>query len=677
MTAVKSGLDEVAELLLGPLLKAKPPPDGWRLLEHDFEQGACVSLERRGAVVLVELEPRDDGRPCFAKTARFNVLARYRFSSAALDASARAAVGQLVKLLELREAELSSGRPPEQARPEVREVEVTRVLKREGRDQYYLNPYAGCLIGCPYCYVAARSDLSRGLEGLPKRPWGRYADVKVNAAAVLREEVKRLPPGWVRMSPILTDPYQPLERKYRITRQCLEVLLEAGFRPMILTRARLIEEDLPLLARFDEAMVGISTPTDDDAVRARFEPLADPIEDRLAALRAAHGAGLFTFAVVQPTLPMNPKRLVELLAPHVRAVRIDRMHELKQARPLYEAAGCTEALSDAFAASTLTALREGFAARDVPADDADDLVALARSVAPRRGPVAALPAGGPVVFREETPLSVHFAERRRGGQQTAQIARELMREWFPEGRGELHVFLESHCQQKCEFCEWAQTRDTLPGRQGETLAELARTGDDLVASGGLEALLDEAAAAPAVSLTMTGYDWLRHAQLDRILSALERRPTLLKAVQGPPTALLDEKLRARVTALPGLVAIRTTLQSSDPAAHDEMVGRPGAGREIFQVLERLDPRLVELSLVLTRRSVATLSSTVRWAAARGLALKLQTFMPEKGLLDAAALIPEEEALRAALEAIDAPEGVAGVRGVPAALVPARLRHLVT
>ncbi|MBK7859921.1 MAG: radical SAM protein [Archangiaceae bacterium] len=334
-------LEPVVAELLRPLLEAAPRPDAWKLVEWDCEQGICVSLERRGAVLLVELEPRDDARPCSARTARFNVCARYRFSNEPLDAAARSAVSALTALVAAREVALSGlERPPPEARAEVREVRVDRVLMREGRGQYYLNAYAGCMIGCPYCYVAKRGDLSRALQGLAPRPWGRWVDVKVNAAEVLAREVQALPPGQVRMSPILTDPYQPLERRYRVTRACLEVLLKAGFEPMLLTRSRLIEDDVELLARFPTALVGISIPTDDDAVRARFEPGADAIDERLAALERCSKAGVFTFAVVQPTLPMNPARLVERLSPWVKAVRIDRMHELEQARPLYEAAGC-------------------------------------------------------------------------------------------------------------------------------------------------------------------------------------------------------------------------------------------------------------------------------------------------------------------------------------------------
>ncbi len=350
----------------------------WRLMGWDTEQGISFYVARGRRWVLVELERRSEDRPSFASTERFNVLARVTSGPGpALDAAARAVVDRLVRTLARAERELPRiERPTSARRAAVREIDVTRALVPEGPGQYYLNPYAGCMIGCEYCYVAERADLSRELAGLPELPWGRWVDVKRNLADVLREEVRTLPPGPVRMSPILTDPYQPLERRYRITRACLEVLRGPGFVPVILTRAARVVEDVELLRSFERAVVGLSIPTDDDRVRQRFEPGADPIEDRVEALRALHAAGIATFAVVQPVLPMNPDQLAATLAPIAGRVRVDRMYEMRRALPLYERAGCPGAATDAWASETRARLEGALRRAGVALDGLDDTAAL-------------------------------------------------------------------------------------------------------------------------------------------------------------------------------------------------------------------------------------------------------------------------------------------------------------
>lgn len=351
----------------------------WRIVGWDTEQGISFSLVRGASWILVELERHNPDRPAYAHTERFNVLARRGGGSRdELGPDGRSLIDRLVSALARAERELPVfERPTSSERAAVREIEVDRALMPEAPGSYYLNPYVGCMIGCEFCYVAERADFSRELAGLPALPWGRWVDVKVNAAEVLREEVKTLTPGPVRMSPILTDPYQPLERRYRVTRGCLEVLRDAGFTPVILTRGARIVEDLELLCSFARAVVGFSIPTDDDRVREQFEPGADPIEERIAALEALHEAGLSTFAVVQPVLPMDPARLAAMLAPIVERVRVDRMHSMERALPLYERAGCPDAATDEWAdraqADIVAALRE----RGVAIDGLDDLRAIA------------------------------------------------------------------------------------------------------------------------------------------------------------------------------------------------------------------------------------------------------------------------------------------------------------
>jgi DNA repair photolyase len=380
---VRRALDAQVRELLAPLLH-DDPRSRWRVIGWDCEQGISLFVQHETRVLQIELEARRDERARYAQTARFNVNVRLLFDRGApLEEPDRRLVDAIVATIARREHQLPdpAARPAATRRAELRPIAVDRVLMTEAPGQYYVNPYAGCTIGCPYCYVAERSDLTRALQGLPALEWGRYVDVKVNAAEVLRREAAAAPPGVVRLSPILTDPYQPAEAKHRVTRAVLEVLLEHGHAPVILTRSALVLDDLDLLRRFERAAVGFSIPTDDDAVRALFEPNADPVERRFEALRACHEAGLTTFVVIQPMLPMDTARMVAETAPYLHAIRIDRMHQLERTFDLYRHAGLEEAAQDGFFDALEGELRAAYRAHGVPVDELDDLGRLLGALA--------------------------------------------------------------------------------------------------------------------------------------------------------------------------------------------------------------------------------------------------------------------------------------------------------
>src|SRR5512139_923053 len=143
---------------------------------------------------------------------------------------------------------------------------------------YCINPYVGCGHGCRYCYASFMKRFTGHLE-----PWGEFVDVKVNAPQLLRKQLKRAKPGIVALSTV-TDPYQPLEKIYKLTRGCLEALLENEFSVSILTRSPLCLRDLDLFKRFKEISVGFSITTDDEDIRRIFEPHSPSINSRIKAL---------------------------------------------------------------------------------------------------------------------------------------------------------------------------------------------------------------------------------------------------------------------------------------------------------------------------------------------------------------------------------------------------------
>ncbi len=354
-----------------PLQRPGALPAGWQLTEQETDQGIVATFAGPDGTMTVELERADEKRQCFARTRRFNIyysiLQRDR---GRLSESELALLHAVVEHIRRHEGQFDAGALDDRApfpslRVQVREVQVKRMLVHEGPAAYYLNPYVGCLIGCPYCYASHRGDLSRSLQGLPALPWGQWLDVKANAAEILEAEVKRLPPGNVRMSPIITDPYQRAEKRYEITRSCLKVLNAAAFAPMILTRDSLVLRDLDLLTANPQARVGFSVGTDDDEVCGAVEPRAEPIAQRLATLRTLKDAGVMTFAMVTPILPLNPKRFVELLAPLISVVHLGQLFEKDRIAKILGEIGRTGPLDEAWERDMLDQLERGFTAQGV------------------------------------------------------------------------------------------------------------------------------------------------------------------------------------------------------------------------------------------------------------------------------------------------------------------------
>jgi DNA repair photolyase len=353
-------------------------PAPWRLAVCEVEQGVILRFARGATDVAVEvwLDRADEARPCFARTRDFNVYyALFNRPTAGLDAAERALLERVLGAVRAQERSLPvlprrdtpGGWAPVDGVPmRVREVEGERALVAEAPGMYYLNPYLGCMLGCRYCYGIGLTEFVRDLGALDATPWGRWLDVKVNAPELLARELPGLAPGTVRMSPLVTDPYQPVERRYRVTRRCLEVLRGTEFTPVVLTRSAVVLDDLPLLRAMPRLLVGVSVPTDDDRVRVAFEPAAPSIDVRVATLRGLRAAGLRTFAVVHPMLPMDPRRLAGLLAPHVEVVRVGPLAEKPQVAGIFREIGREDALDPRWEQENFAALSDAFTQAGIP-----------------------------------------------------------------------------------------------------------------------------------------------------------------------------------------------------------------------------------------------------------------------------------------------------------------------
>ena len=121
----------------------------------------------------------------------------------------------------------------------------------------------------------------------------------------------------------MCDAYQPLEKKYMLTRRCLEILVEEGWPVTIQTKSPLVLRDLEILKRSADAEVGFTITTADEKVRRIFEPGAPPIAKRVEALGILHAEGIRTFVMIAPLLP-HAEGLADMLKGRVDHALIDR-----------------------------------------------------------------------------------------------------------------------------------------------------------------------------------------------------------------------------------------------------------------------------------------------------------------------------------------------------------------
>ena len=225
----------------------------------------------------------------------------------------------------------------------VREIQAKSILNpsRIPSMDYCVNPYVGCGHGCRYCYARFMMRFTHHTE-----PWGQFVDVKINAPFLLQKKLKRAKKGVIMLSSV-TDAYQPLEKKYQLTRQCLEAILPCRFPIDILTKSALILRDLSLIKQFgEEAEVGFSIATDDVKLAHTFEPHAATIDERIEALGEFHKAGVSTYAFIGPILPQDPKKLAKKLLGKVDSVLIDRMNYSGNVSGLYKKMNLNYALKD-------------------------------------------------------------------------------------------------------------------------------------------------------------------------------------------------------------------------------------------------------------------------------------------------------------------------------------------
>ncbi|HET9529050.1 MAG TPA: DUF5131 family protein [Blastocatellia bacterium] len=195
-------------------------------------------------------------------------------------------------------------------------IQPKSVLNASNMGGYTLNPYAGCPVGCAYCYVPHMRH-----KQLESRKWGTYVDIKEGAPELLDRQLARLrKPATVFMS-TATDPYQPVEERLRITRRMLEVFEHHPQHALyILTKQSLVERDADILARLPRVAVGMSISVMEDRLASLIEPWAPVTSERLSVIKRLSELRVPTYILWAPAILPAPtsddfiQRSVEAIA---------------------------------------------------------------------------------------------------------------------------------------------------------------------------------------------------------------------------------------------------------------------------------------------------------------------------------------------------------------------------
>lgn len=213
---------------------------------------------------------------------------------------------------------------------------------------YTINPYFGCEFGCLYCYADFMTRFSKNYSiHFQDLKWGEFVGVKINIHEKLRDEILRVenrislfsdkkakkPNVWLS---IITDPYQTVEKKFMLTRKCLEILVEFQYPTGILTRSPLVMRDIDLFVEFEDLEVGITITTDNEDIRKIFEPRTPSVKSRIKTLEELKKNNIKTFVFIGPILPMDAEKLSNLLDGLVDYVLVDKMNYTWKTKKIYK-----------------------------------------------------------------------------------------------------------------------------------------------------------------------------------------------------------------------------------------------------------------------------------------------------------------------------------------------------
>ncbi|MCI9232977.1 MAG: radical SAM protein [Bacilli bacterium] len=177
----------------------------------------------------------------------------------------------------------------------IKEIAVNEYLTKSNlpSSDYVINPYVGCPHGCKYCYASFMKRFTGH-----KEDWGTFIDIK---KSYQRINLSKISKKSVFLSSV-TDCYNPLEEKYKVTRKILEQLLDSDCYLSISTKSKLILRDIDLLKRIQNVVVSMSINTLDEEFKKDMDN-ASTIQERLDALKELHNNGIRTVLFMSPIFP--------------------------------------------------------------------------------------------------------------------------------------------------------------------------------------------------------------------------------------------------------------------------------------------------------------------------------------------------------------------------------------
>jgi len=196
----------------------------------------------------------------------------------------------------------------------INEINTKSIIQKSNlpATDYVVNPYIGCQHGCLYCYAEFMKRFTNHHEN-----WGSFVDAKINAASTITHPsqyyMKRVLFGSV------TDAYQPIEGKYKITRDVLSELIAVQPKLEILTKSALVLRDLDIIKQFKDVTVGVSISTIDNKISRQLEPYASPPLKRLDVLkRCKEVGGIRTYCFISPIIPFitDVSKIMESFIPY-------------------------------------------------------------------------------------------------------------------------------------------------------------------------------------------------------------------------------------------------------------------------------------------------------------------------------------------------------------------------